>query len=227
MRLMEPLLDMGHNLFVDNWYTSYALFKAMAARVTPACCTLRKVRARFPPSFVSKKLKSGECLHVPKNDVLGLRFHDKRDVYFLSTMHRPQLVSTPKRDKEGNVIMKEKVVTDYNSGMGFVDKNDAIISQHDMVRKCQKWATKMAFHLIEEALLNAHILYGMSPEPILTYTNFKLVYIENVLSPLPESEVRLQRYEGQHYLEKVPSTKPTETSRMRRCVCPLLQEWFG
>jgi len=114
--------------------------------------------------------------------------------------------------------MKEKVVTDYNSGMGFVDKNDAIISQHDMVRKCQKWATKMAFHLIEEALLNAHILYGMSPEPILTYTNFKLVYIENVLSPLPESEVRPQRYEGQHYLEKVPSTKPTETSRMKRCV---------
>jgi len=158
MRLMEPLLDKGHNLFLDNWYTSFALFKELANRLTPACGTVRKNRARFPPNFVSKKLKSGENLHVAKDHVLGLRFRDKRDVFFLSTMHRPKLVSSSKTDKDGNVILKEKVVVDYNYGMGFVDKNDAIISQHDLVRKCQKWTTKVAFHFFSIVCHYNHLL---------------------------------------------------------------------
>jgi len=218
MRLMEPLLDKGHNLFLDNWYTSFALFKELANRLTPACGTVRKNRARFPPNFVSKKLKSGENLHVAKDHVLGLRFRDKRDVFFLSTMHRPKLVSSSKTDKDGNVILKEKVVVDYNYGMGFVDKNDAIISQHDLVRKCQKWTTKVAFHFIEEALFNAHVLYSMSLQPSLSYTSFKLAYVEASLSPFPDLEVRTQRYDGHHYPEKVPITNPNKTSRLKRCV---------
>ena len=218
MRLMEPLLDEGHNLFLDNWYTSFALFKKLADRLTPACGTVRKNRARFPPTFVSKKLKSGETLHVVKDHVLGLRFRDKRDVFFLSTMHQPGLVPTQKTDKEGNVILKEKVVVDYNGGIGFVDKNDAIICQHDMVRKCQKWTTKVAFHFIEEALFNAHVLYGMSLQPSLTYTNFKLAYVEASLSPFPDLEVHTQRYDGHHYPEKIPITDPNKTSKMKRCV---------
>ena len=219
MRLMDPLLDKGHNLFLDNWYTSFALFKALADRLTPACGTVRKNRARFPLTFTTKKLKQGQTLHVAKDQVLGLRFHDKRDVFFLSTMHQPRKVATSKTDKEGNVILNEKVVVDYNYEMGFVDKNDAIISQHDMVRKSQKWTTKVAFHFIEEALFNAYVLYGMSLQPSLTYTNFKLAYVEASLSPFPDLEVRTQRYDGHHYPEKVPITNPNKTSRPLNQLC--------
>ena len=133
-------------------------------------------------------------------------------------MHQPGLVPTQKTDKEGNVILKEKVVVDYNGGMGFVDKNNAIICQHDMVRKCQKWTTKVAFHFIEEALFNAHVLYGMLLQPSLTYTNFKLAYVEASLSPFPDLEVHTQRYHGHHYPEKIPITDPNKTSKMKRCV---------
>ena len=87
------------------------------------------------------------------------------------------------------MIFKENVVVDYNYGMGFVDKNDAIIFQHDIVRKCQKWTTKVAFHFIEEALLfNDHVFYGMSLQPSLSYTSFKLAYVEASLSPFPDLE---------------------------------------
>lgn len=37
--------------------------------------------------------------------------------------------------------MKENIVEDYNQGMGFVDKNDAIVTQHTMDRKMYKWTT--------------------------------------------------------------------------------------
>ena len=39
-----------------------------------------------------------------------------------------------------------------------VDRNDALIGNYTSVRKSLKWATKVAFHFIEEAILNAFIL---------------------------------------------------------------------
>ena len=37
--MIEPLLDQGYHLYVDNWYTS---FKYVDEHETPACETLRK-----------------------------------------------------------------------------------------------------------------------------------------------------------------------------------------
>jgi len=70
--------------------------------------------------------------------------------------------------EQGNV-MKERVVIDYN-------KN----SQHTIVRKCGKWTTKVALHLFEEALFNAHVFYSSGKK--ITYTNFKIAYVREILS---------------------------------------------
>jgi len=132
-------------LFVDNWFTSPSLFKLLRSHETPDCGTLRKNRAQFPPLFTSKKMRARESSSMVNNNLLGLRYRDKRDVYFLSTMHRPKLVATPKKNKDGDNVMKEQVVNDYNQNMGNVDKNDATTSQHTIVRKCQKWTSKVAW----------------------------------------------------------------------------------
>jgi len=57
--------------------------------------------------------------------------------------------------------MKDNVVTDYNQNMGFVDKNDQITTQHSIIRKCTKWTSEVAFHLIDKVILNAFILYKL------------------------------------------------------------------
>ena len=62
MRLMEPILDNGHTLFVDNWFTSPKLFGQLLLRQTSACGTLRKNCARFPVLFTTKKMKVCNCI---------------------------------------------------------------------------------------------------------------------------------------------------------------------
>jgi len=42
----------------------------------------------------------------------------------LSTAHNPEKVPTAKKDKEGNVIMKPKLVVNYNNTVGRVDRLD-------------------------------------------------------------------------------------------------------
>ena len=44
--------------------------------------------------------------------------------------------------------------------MGGIDRNDAMIGNYSSVRKSMKWTTKVAFHLIEEAVLNSFILFN-------------------------------------------------------------------
>ena len=105
--------------------------------------------------------------------MLAIRLNDKKEIYFLSTLHKANVIDTRKRDRHGNVIRKLKLVDDYNKFMGGVDRNDEVIGTYSSVRKSMKWTKKVAFHFIEEGLVNAHILYkknGGSKRPFAVQT---------------------------------------------------------
>ncbi|EFN85041.1 PiggyBac transposable element-derived protein 4, partial [Harpegnathos saltator] len=48
MQLLKPYLNKGHTLYVDNWYTSPALFILLHKNGTNACGTVRKRRKGMP-----------------------------------------------------------------------------------------------------------------------------------------------------------------------------------
>lgn len=54
MTLMEPLLNMGHHLYCDNYFTSPALFSELADNQTGACGTLRVNRIGVPREVMSQ-----------------------------------------------------------------------------------------------------------------------------------------------------------------------------
>src|SRR6218665_340959 len=57
MKLMENLLDAGHSLYVDNFYTSVHLAKELLRQKTLLCGTLRSNRKHLPQDVVKAKLK--------------------------------------------------------------------------------------------------------------------------------------------------------------------------
>ena len=67
MELMKRYLNKGHHLYVDNWYTSPALFELLHRNKTGAYGTVRKNRHGLPP--LSTKLKRGDR-HYRHTDVL-------------------------------------------------------------------------------------------------------------------------------------------------------------
>ena len=89
--------------------------------------------------------------------------------------------------------------------MGFVDKNDQILTQHSLVRKCTKWTTKVFFHLFEESLFKAHILYKASAEPPLDFNDFKITFVKEktlaLMFPVIQSTVTfLKRYHQENQM---------------------------
>lgn len=59
LRLMDPYLDMGHSLFMDNYYNSFNLFKKLLDRQTHTTGTLRNNRKGNPKQITQKKIKKG------------------------------------------------------------------------------------------------------------------------------------------------------------------------
>lgn len=117
MTLMTDYLNKGHVVFVDNWYSSPALFEKLHCRRTGACGTVRKNRVGLPP-FPSK-MKKGEQIFRHTNILLALKWRDKRDVHMLSTVHTPDMIQTNIIDRTTNKpLSKPLCIKDYNENMG-------------------------------------------------------------------------------------------------------------
>nr|XP_033331394.1 piggyBac transposable element-derived protein 4-like [Megalopta genalis]XP_033331633.1 piggyBac transposable element-derived protein 4-like [Megalopta genalis]XP_033332067.1 piggyBac transposable element-derived protein 4-like [Megalopta genalis] len=142
MNLSRNLLNEGRTIYLDNWYTSPALYEELHKYKTHACGTVRMNRRGLPCDEKIKKIKSlnkGE-LTVRYNKFMTFSaWKDKRVVALLSTVHTPELVATDKVDKKtGQPIKKPNVVLAYNMHMGAVDHTDQILHGIGSFRKTIK-----------------------------------------------------------------------------------------
>ncbi|CAG4938111.1 unnamed protein product [Parnassius apollo] len=100
MNLCQDLLNKGHCLYRDNWYTSVSLARELMKNETYLIGTLRKNRKHFPKVIVSTKLKKGEFIAKESDDgITVLRWKDKRDVLVLSTKHSTRFLPINKHNK--------------------------------------------------------------------------------------------------------------------------------
>ena len=132
-RVVTELLDdqrlegKGYIIYTDNFYSSPMLFRELIEKGFGACGTARKDRRGIPCSIRNTSLKKGEVVHSIDDQILTLKWHDKRDVFMLSTFHNSTMVTKSRRSRavQGGIeeIAKPEVVEDYNLHMGGVDKS--------------------------------------------------------------------------------------------------------
>ena len=93
MPLAKDLFGLGDKLYIDNWYTSEALFNYLYENQTYATGTARKNRMQLPKSFMNEKLKKGEFSFRRNENMLSLCYQDKKEIYMVSTMHKADTVN--------------------------------------------------------------------------------------------------------------------------------------
>lgn len=214
IQLAEKLLGKGYRLYLDNWYTSVALARYLSKNQTGICGTIRKNRGKFPASFTTSKLERGSAVFVSKKNIMAIRYKDRKDVYLISTLHKPEVAVTKKKKRDGTPIEKFTIIDDYNKNMGGVDTNDGCIANYSGVRKSHKWTTKIALHFIEEAVFNAFLLYRYKHQKAVLL-DFKLSIIGSMISYQPETNN--QKRSKKHKVDKIPNT-PSKKTPTRRCV---------
>ncbi|KAK2577751.1 hypothetical protein KPH14_012778 [Odynerus spinipes] len=131
LNLSRNLLNEGRIIYLDNWYTSPALFEKLYKYKTHVCGTVRVNRKGLPCDEKVKKIKNlnkGEIVVRYNKFMAFCAWMDKRPVTLLSTFHTPQSVTTNKIDySTGQQIKEPNLVVDYNMHMGAVDHTDQIL----------------------------------------------------------------------------------------------------
>jgi hypothetical protein len=225
--LMKDYLKKSHILYVDNWYSSPALFDHLFKNDTGACGTVRKNKKGMP--LLSEKLKRGELSYRYKNKMLALKWVDKKEVYILSTVHSPEMITLEQNNNQTNKIKSiPKCISDYNLNVGTVDKVDMQLSFFECPRKSLKWYKKIFFHLLELSLYNAYVLYKSKYNIKIQLLDFKLKIIREIFERFGSqiknqykyySPNALLRLTGRHFPVKISQTKKTLNPRKNCVVC--------
>lgn len=170
MKLTEPLLNQGYQIYFDNFYTSSVLVKALYLNGTPSCGTVTENRKGFPKSMKggkiwARKRDRGEMRWLREDDVWAVQWIDNKVVTMLSTIDCGNEYVSVKRlvktnDKwERKDVRQPFVVHRYNQFMNAVDKSDQYLAKYNMLRKCIRWWKTLFFHLIDIAAVNGFILF--------------------------------------------------------------------
>ncbi|CAK9823997.1 PiggyBac transposable element-derived protein 4 [Anthophora retusa] len=142
MQLLHPYLEKGHTLIADNWYTSPHLYNVLHKHKTNAFGTVRKNKRGMP--HIEGKLTKGQFDYRCTDNLLALKWRDRKDVWMLSSAHEPKMIESGQRNYLTGVLtkLKPECVADYNIKMGSVDHVDMVLSTINSYRKCLKWYKK-------------------------------------------------------------------------------------
>ena len=91
MHLVERLLRKGYHLYLDNCYCKPGICIELADQGTMVYGTLCKNQVEMPHDRPNDPLVRGEVVYRRQSQVVACRWLNKREVYTMSTMHKPDL----------------------------------------------------------------------------------------------------------------------------------------
>ena len=97
LTLMNPLVDLGYDVYTDRFYTSPLLASELLHIGTTLTGTVMTNRKNMPQAVKSKKQKRGDVDTYSKGSMVVIQWTDKRTLTALTTKHTNTMVSIPSK----------------------------------------------------------------------------------------------------------------------------------
>lgn len=227
LTLLEPFFDLGHKLYLDNWYVSPCLAVELHKRKVNMCGTVRPDRKGLPKKL--PQLDKGQVDVHHTEQMMYQRWQDKREVRMLTTMHGHEMHESDKVDHEtGQRVVKPSSILEYNQHMGAIDVGDMQLSFNCSARKSIKWYKKLFFHFLDISIRNSHILQKTVQGKNVQLNDFRKELVREILErhSQPRSNVHggrpspgPLRLRERHFLEPIPPTAKQQRPRRYCHVC--------
>ena len=195
-KLLEGLEGRGHHVYIDNFYSSPALFQDLRRHGFGACGTVGTNR-RGVPEEMKSKLQKGEMVTKMIDDkLMALKWQDKHPVVMLTTVHDDSVITKQRRTRAVSdgveEVRKPLLIERYNQFMIGVDVGDQLLSYYGFSHRTLKWWRRAFFHLIEVAIVNAYIIYASTPQTgqKMTHKEFRIQLAKEPLLKTTQEEER-------------------------------------
>ena len=175
INLSCPLFNKGHHIYMDNYFSSPALFQELHDNQKGACDTLKLSRRGVPEEIAKLKMKKGDKIKATRQDVnkVYINWMGKHQVNLLTTVHNETTFEKcvkckPAVGQEGQpfrIVQKPKAIELYTLFMGGVDQTDQKACYGVNLHRNSKWWKKAFFHMLEVALVNAGVLFQKYYQP--------------------------------------------------------------
>jgi len=245
LRLLQKYLYKGHHLFMDNFYSSPLLYCRLASCQVGCTGTVRKSRKGIPADLKEEKVKKGTWSSRSSDNLLLVKYHDKKEVYLMSTVctdtptpsgklvRNPAPADEDEPEPQREEIMMPHLVGVYNKYMNGVDRSDQMVSYYALRQKTMKWWKRLIFHVFNVAVVNAYILYKeYTGNAKMGHRQFRVKLIESMVDVPKEDLVatpriprarrvsvtsRVQNRNEHHFNVKLPISD-SRGQISRRCV---------
>jgi hypothetical protein len=198
LELVWKLLQKGHVVIADNWFSSRPLVQSLHAAGTGYVGTLRRNVAGFPEEWCSVKKKkkgekgkkkmmtAGEHKSYQSDYITMTAWGDSSTVLLVSTVDDPRTTTTVKRWDEKLEARVEKsapsVAKTYGSHMGGVDHANRMMHAYWPGTESKRWWVVLAWAIISIAIHNAYVIYSRLPHSTkLSNREFRLLLAKQLV----------------------------------------------
>lgn len=218
-----PYREYDFVIYMDNLFSTVALFSKLRSIGIGACGTARLQAGRFPLEY------NNNAKDIPWNTVVGgavsdsnglasvlaMQWQDNNHVHALSTIHtldekvtrsrkRPRLTSTSGplirqafRDNHKMNIPIPALIDDYNYHKGGVDIADQLRSYFFTQLIARRNWLPYFFWLLDTMVVNVFLLYSLNqavPRPKITHKDFRLLLAGQLLQKYGPEEIKTRRW---------------------------------
>ena len=187
---MKKYLLSDRHVYADNYFTSVHLASDLLQADTYLCGTTRASRREFPNALAETHLFSGQSVKwTSYNGVTLTKWHDKCDVYIVSTADAGgEVIRQTRRNHQDVALHMPTCVVSYKS-MGGVDHLDQMRSYYAVGRSGKRWWKYLFWALLDIGIINACTLWKLCNRPLpsnerqFSLKTFKVLLIHEMGDP--------------------------------------------
>lgn len=186
-RLVEPFLNKGRNVTMDNFFTSVSLAKDLRKKKTSLVGTLNRNRKEVPNSLKkSKDVRFSSAIYKHEDITLtSYQAKSNKNVLILSSMHPDVQINTTTEKK------KPETVLFYNKTKCGVDTVDQMTRKYSVRSGTRRWPVHVFYNILDLAMINAHSLYKLIFDSNISRKSFILKVVKEMSKPYADSRIML------------------------------------
>ncbi|KAJ8881613.1 hypothetical protein PR048_018099 [Dryococelus australis] len=184
LRLVDPYIDTGRNITMDNFFTSVNLAEKLKARGTSVVGTVNRSRRDIPAGVKNAYLPLQDSFIMNHNDCTLTVYQGKvnKNVLVLSNIHASVSIGVDKK-------RLPETISYYNSTKFGVDIAEQMARRYSTKAASWRWPLQVFYNILDFDGINSWILFKETTGSSISHTDL----IINVAEQLREGNLRNEK----------------------------------